>query len=197
VITVRLLLRQLRPAVVALLAFTVLVGVVYPLTVFVVGQVAFRDRADGSLVRRDGIVVGSSLLGQAFGEARYFHPRPSAAGDGFDAMASGGSNLGPTNPALLDAVAARVDAYRTENGLPVGATVPVDAVTSSASGLDPHISPANARLQAPRVAAARGLPVDDVLALVAAHTDDRPLGFLGDPGVNVLALNLALDDLER
>ena len=188
-------LRQLRPAALALAVFTVLTGVVYPVAVWAVGTVAFHDRAEGSLVRRDGVLVGSSLLGQSFTSAQYFHPRPSAAGDGYDAGASSGSNLGPHNPALLDAVAARVVAYRDENGLSADVPVPVDAVTASASGLDPHISVANARLQAARVARERGLPLDQVLALVDRHTDRAPLGILGDPGVNVLGLNLALDDL--
>jgi potassium-transporting ATPase KdpC subunit len=186
-------LRQLAPAVTALLVFTVLLGLLYPLVVTGIAQLGFRSEADGSLVERDGVVVGSRLIGQSFTSPGYFHPRPSAAGDGYDAMASGGSNLGPTNPALLDSVAERVLAYRQENGLGAEVAVPVDAVTSSASGLDPHISVANARLQAPRVAAARGLPVDGVLQLVDEHTDGRALGILNDPGVNVLELNLALD----
>jgi len=157
--------------------------------------VTFSDKADGSLVRRGGRLVGSSLIGQAFTEPKYFHPRPSAAGDGYDAMASGASNLGPTNQDFLKTVAERVAAYRTENGLPAGAKVPVDAVTASGSGLDPHISVANARLQAPRVAQARGLSVAKVEAAIGDHTDTRSLGVLGEDGVNVLGLNLALDTL--
>jgi K+-transporting ATPase ATPase C chain len=137
--------------------------------------------------------VGSRLLGQPFAGDRYFHPRPSAAGTGYDGAASSPSNLGPTNDALLSAVAKRVREYRTLNGVADDAEVPVDAVTSSGSGLDPHISPENARMQAPRVARTRGLPLERVLDLVDAHTDGRGLGFLGDPGVNVLELNLALD----
>jgi K+-transporting ATPase ATPase C chain len=182
--------RQLLPALVAFLALTVLTGIVYPLVVTGVAQVAFPSRADGSLVERDGVVVGSRLIGQPFEGERYFHPRPSAAGDGYDAMSSSASNLGPTNQDLLDAVAERRDAYRQANG----ADAPVDALTASGSGLDPHISPENARLQAPRVAESRDLPLDDVLTLVEEHTDGRSLGFLGDPGVNVLELNLALDE---
>ncbi len=191
----RAFIRQLRPALVALAVFTVAVGVVYPLLVTGIGQVAFSDEADGSLVVRDGAVIGSSLIGQAFSAPGYFHSRPSAAGDGYDASASSGSNLGPLNPDLLDAVKSRVEAYRQENGLSPSQPVPVDAVTASGSGLDPHISVANAHLQAPRVARERGLPVEDVMALVRDHTDGRFLGVLGEPGVNVLELNLALDDL--
>ena len=189
----RAFIRQLRPALVAIAVFTVALGVVYPLVVTAIGQTVFSDRADGSLVRRDGEVVGSELIGQPFSAPGYFHPRPSAAGAGYDATVSGGSNLGPTNPDLLDVVAARAAAYRLENGLAESTPVPVDAVTASASGLDPHISPANARLQAPRVAAARGMTVAAVLAMIEEHTDGRSFGVLGEPGVNVLLLNLALD----
>ncbi|HSC91361.1 MAG TPA: K(+)-transporting ATPase subunit C [Gaiellaceae bacterium] len=181
--------RQLAPAVVVLALLTVLTGLAYPLAVTGAAQVAFADRANGSLLSRDGEVVGSRLIGQEFSGARYFHPRPSAAGAGYDAMASGPSNLGPTNPRLLESVRKRRAAYRRENG----AVAPVDALTASASGLDPHISPANARRQAARVAAARGLGLPAVLSLVGEHTDGRSLGFLGEPGVNVLELNLALD----
>jgi K+-transporting ATPase ATPase C chain len=189
----RAFIRQLAPATIALLVLTVLTGVIYPLLVTGAAQVAFHDKANGSIIRVDGTPVGSKLIGQQFADAKYFHPRPSAAGSGYDGTNSSGSNLGPTNPALLDAVATRVADYRTENGLAATQLVPVDAVTSSASGLDPDISLANARLQAPRVASARGLPVGTVLADISAHIDDRPLGILGDNGVNVLELNLALD----
>jgi K+-transporting ATPase ATPase C chain len=185
--------RQLAAAVVIFLAFTVLTGLVYPLAVTAVAQVAFPGRADGSLIEQNGRVVGSRLIGQAFSGARYFHPRPSAAGNGYDAMASGASNLGPTNGELLRAVRERHAAYRRENDLRPGQAVPIDAVTSSGSGLDPEISVENARLQAPRVARARGRALDDVLALVDEHTVGRSLGFLGEPGVNVLELDLALD----
>jgi potassium-transporting ATPase KdpC subunit len=185
--------RQLTPAVLAVVVFTVLCGVVYPLAVTGVAQVAFREKADGSLIEVDGTVVGSSLIGQQFAAPGYFHPRPSAAGAGYDAMASSFSNLGPTNPGFLAAVQARVAAYRSENGLAATQPVPVDAVTASGSGLDPDISVANAKLQAPRVASARGLRVDRVLALIDEHTSGRQWGFLGEPGVNVLRLNLALD----
>ncbi|MFN0090407.1 MAG: K(+)-transporting ATPase subunit C [Acidimicrobiales bacterium] len=184
---------QLVAALRALLVFTVLCGLVYPLAVTVVAQLAFGDKADGSLVERDGQVVGSKLIGQRFEGDEWFHPRPSAAGDGYDGMASSASNLGPTNDVLLDAVAERVDAYRDLNGLDRDVEVPVDAVTASGSGLDPHISVANARLQASRVAVARALAVEDVLRLVEAHRSRRVLGFLGEEAVNVLELNLALD----
>lgn len=185
--------RQLAPAIVVFLALTLLTGVVYPLAVTAVAQVAFHDEANGSLVERDGTVVGSRLLGQEFEGDEYFQPRPSAAGAGYDGTASGPSSLGPTNPTLLDDVRERVAAYRRENGLPTDAVVPVDAVTSSGSGLDPHISPENARLQASRVARSRGISLARVLELVGEHTTGRSLGFLGEPGVNVLELNLALD----
>jgi K+-transporting ATPase ATPase C chain len=185
--------RQLLPALVAFLAFTVLTGIAYPLAVTGVAQVAFPARADGSLIERNGEVLGSRLIGQPFSGARYFHPRPSAAGDGYDAMASSPSNLGPTNEDLLEAVEEREAAYRRENRLGPDEQVPIDALTSSGSGLDPLISLANARSQAPRVGRARELDLDEVLALVDEHTEGRSLGFLGEPGVNVLELNLALD----
>ena len=187
-------LRQLRPAIVAVLVFTVICGLAYPLAVTAVAQVGWGDTADGPLIERDGVVVGSELIGQPFVSPQYFHPRPSAAGDGYDGAASSGSNLGPTNEDYLATVAERVAAYRAENGLGDDALVPVDAVTASGSGLDPQISVRNARLQAPRVAAERGIELDEVLALIDDHTTQRPLGILGDPGVNVLELNLALDD---
>jgi K+-transporting ATPase ATPase C chain len=189
----RQFIRQLRPAVIALGVFTVICGLVYPLLITGISQLAFHDEANGSLISRNGVVVGSSLIGQQFSSPQYFHPRPSAAGTGYDAGASSGSNLGPHNSALLDAVAQRVTAYRAENGLGADVPVPVDAVTSSASGLDPEISLVNARLQAPRVAAARGMSVALVLQEIDRHTRKRDLAVLGDPGVNVLLLNLALD----
>lgn len=187
--------RQLLPALRMLAVLTVLCGLAYPLLVTGIAQASMAAKADGSLlVDADGEVVGSSLLGQAFEGDEWFSPRPSAAGDGYDATASSASNLGPTSPDLLASVAERVAAYRTQNGLAEDAVVPVDAVTASGSGLDPHISVANARLQAARVAGARGLEVDEVLALVDDHTEGRSLGFLGEPGVNVVTLNLALAD---
>lgn len=202
--------RQLLPAVVLVLLATLGCGVLYPLVVTGVAQVAFPDAADGHLVERDGRVVGSSQVGQGFSDPAWFHGRPSAAGaaasgslvageradpDDLAERSSSGSNLGPTNQELLAAVEQRASAYRAENGLADDEPVPVDAVTASGSGLDPHISIANARLQVHRVAAVRGLDVDEVLALVDDHTDGRALGFLGEPGVNVLELNLALDEL--
>jgi K+-transporting ATPase ATPase C chain len=191
------------------LVMTVLLGLAYPLIGTGIAQALFKSKADGSLVEVDGKVIGSKELGQQFTEAKYFHGRPSAAGitasgslddqgqagDPKDKslMNSGGSNLGPTNPTLLDDVSKAVAAYRKENHLSASTSVPVDAVTSSGSGVDPEISVANARLQAARVAEARGLPVSKVDQLIDQYTDGRSLGFLGDPGVNVLELNLALD----
>jgi potassium-transporting ATPase KdpC subunit len=188
-----ILLRQLRPAFLAMVAFTLLLGLAYPLVVTGLSQVLWHDKANGSLIKRDGVVVGSSLIGQQFTSPQYFHPRPSAAGDGYDGSASSGSNLGPTNPDFLKTVSERVAAYRSENGLGADALVPVDAVTASGSGLDPQISVRNARLQAPRVARERGLDLAVVLQAIDDHTSQRPLAVLGDPGVNVLELNLALD----
>lgn len=185
--------RQLAPALMVFIALTLLTGIAYPLAVTGVAQVAFPGRADGSLIERGGRVVGSRLIGQAFTEPRYFHPRPSAAGEGYDGIASSASNLGLTNPELIDEVRARSAAYRRENDLRPGQRVPIDAVTTSGSGLDPDISVANARLQAARVARARSLDLNVVQALIEEHTDGRSLGFLGEPGVNVLELNLALD----
>ena len=191
--------RQLLTGLRITIALTILVGLAYPLAMTAIAQALMKDKANGSFVSENGKVVGSSLIGQNFTlkngdpDPRYFQPRPSNAGDGYDAMASSGSNLGPSNPDLVTGVKDRVKAYRTLNGLAANAPVPVDAVTSSASGLDPDISVANARLQAARVARARGLSPSRVLALVAAHTQDRPFGIFGEKAVNVLELNLALD----
>ena len=186
--------RQLFPALRVLLVLTVVTGLLYPLVVLAIGQGVFSDRADGSLIRRDSHVVGSSLLGQNFAKPRYFHPRPSAAGaDGYDGAASGASNLGPSNPALTKAVRERAAQYRNENGLAADVRVPVDAVTASGSGLDPDISVANARVQVARVAKARGLGDASVRKLVDDHVTDRQAGVLGEETVNVLNLNLALD----
>ena len=191
----RALARQIRPAIIMIALFTVVLGVAYPLVVTAVSQVAFNDRADGSLIERDGEVLGSRLVGQTFTSPEYFHSRPSAAGNGYDGGASSGSNLGPTSRDLIAAVVERAVAYRELNGLPADAEVPVDAVTASGSGLDPHISVANARVQARRVADARGLDIGVVDELIAEHTQGRAFGILGEPGVNVVTLNLALDDL--
>jgi len=182
----------------AALAATLVLGLVccgiYPAVVTFLGQAMFRDRADGSLIRDpSGRIVGSRLIGQAFTADKYFQSRTSAAGNGYDGLSSGGSNLGPTSKKLRDSVASNVADYRAHNGLATNATVPADAATASGSGLDPHISVENARLQSARVAAARGLSAEVVRALVTHHTAPPVLGFLGDPGVNVVTLNLALD----
>jgi K+-transporting ATPase ATPase C chain len=185
--------RQWLPTIRMLLVLAIGLGLVYPLVILGIGQLAFNDQANGSLVKVDGKVVGSSLIGQNFTATKYFEPRPSAAGTGYDGYSSGASNLGPTNPDLIKAVTDRAVAYRKLNGLAANATVPVDAVTGSASGLDPDISLANARLQAPRVARVRHLPLATVRAMIDSHTDGPTLGFLGEKVVNVLQLNLALD----
>jgi potassium-transporting ATPase KdpC subunit len=189
--------RQLFPALMMTIALTILTGLLYPLVVTGVAQGLFSSRANGSLVKVGGKVVGSSLLGQNFAEPKYFQPRPSAAGsDGYDGLSSSASNLGPSNPVLLKTVAQRVVAYRRLNGMAPNASVPVDAVTASASGLDPDISIANARIQAGRVAKARSLPLATVLAAVSRHTENRQLGFLGERVVNVLELNLDLNRIK-
>jgi potassium-transporting ATPase KdpC subunit len=188
------LITELRGAIMATLILAVVCCGFYPLVVFAVAQVCFHDKANGSLiVGQDGTVLGSKLLGQNFTAEKYFHPRPSAAGNGYDAINSGGSNLGPTSKKLADTIAQNVADYRTQNGLATNAPVPADAVTASGSGLDPHISVRNAELQAPRVAKARNLSVEKVLVQIRANTDPASLGFLGEPGVNVLQLNLALN----
>jgi potassium-transporting ATPase KdpC subunit len=197
-ITVRqslILIQHLRSAMLMTVVLAVLLGIAYPLALTGISQVLFPSQANGSLVRdAQGNVIGSAILAQNFTQPQYFHPRPSAAGsDGYDPTSSGGSNLGPTNQKLIDAVKDRTDAYRAENGLAADVPVPVDAVTDSASGLDPEISPANALIQATRVAQARGMPEDQVRGLVQQNTAGRMLGVLGEPRVNVLELNLALD----
>ena len=185
--------RYLGTAIRMTILTAILLGLLYPLAVTGISQVVFPGAANGSLVKVNGRVVGSSLIAQGFTAAKYFQPRPSAAGSGYDAMASSASNLGPTNRTLVDRVKTEVRAQlRQDPGLRLGA-VPADMVTTSGSGLDPDITVANARAQAPRVAAARGMTLASVLALVADHTTGRQLGFLGEPRVNVLKLNLALD----
>ena len=182
--------KNLITAILMTIVTTLLLGVVYPLVVTGLAQVVFPDKANGQLIERDGKIVGSRIIGQTFSSPGYFRSRPSAAGIGYDAANSAGTNLGPTNKKLVDAVKAAVDAAKQENP---GAPVPIDLVTSSASGLDPHLSPASAAFQVPRVARERGISAVDVQRLVDAHTERRQLGFLGEPVVNVLELNLALD----
>ena len=187
---------EIRGAVMSTLILAVICCGLYPLIVFGISQALFHDKANGSLiVDQNGIVHGSKLLAQGFTAEKYFHPRPSAAGNGYDASSSGGGNLGPTSQKLNDAIKDRIDAYRKENGLGGNEPVPADAVTASGSGLDPHISLHNAQLQIARVAKARGLSEDKVRELVEQNTEGRDLGVFGEPGVNVLQLNLALDEL--
>lgn len=188
---------DLRGAILSTIILALICCGVYPLVVFGIGQVFFRDKANGSLILdTNGTVRGTKLLGQGFAGEEYFHPRPSAAGNGYDAANSSGSNLGPTSGKLAGLIKDRVNAYRKENGLKDGDPVPGDAVTASGSGLDPHISPRNAELQTPRVAKTRGLNEENVRALIRANTDLPDLGVLGDPGVNVLTLNLSLDQIK-
>jgi potassium-transporting ATPase KdpC subunit len=185
--------QQLLPGLRMTLVMTVLTGLIYPLAVTGLSQLLFRDKANGSLITVNGQVVGSELIGQNFTRPEYFQPRPSAAGnDGYDPTASGGSNLGPTNKKLIDRVQASVEKFHKDNPGYQGA-IPADLLTASGSGLDPHISPASADAQAERVAKARGVSVSQVQALIASHTEGRDLGFLGEPRVNVLLLNLDLD----
>jgi K+-transporting ATPase ATPase C chain len=196
-------LKQLRTAFLMTVVLTVLTGLAYPLAMTALAQVIFPYQANGSLIERNGIVIGSELIGQSFVNPNtgrtlpgYFRGRPSAAftpGDGNNTLVSSGSNYGPTNQALIDRVRQDVAIIREENQLPAGEQIPVDLVTASGSGLDPHISPASAELQVPRVARERGMTEDEVRALVAANTEGRTLGFLGEPRVHVLKLNLALD----
>jgi K+-transporting ATPase ATPase C chain len=202
--------KQLRPAIMSVLVFTILTGLIFPSVITMIAKAIFPHQASGSLIELNGKVVGSEIIGQNFTAPGYFHPRPSAAGSGYDASASGGTNLGPTSDKLINGIHKKLPdgkddptnfdgikdlaaAYRKDNGLPDNAPVPPDAVTRSASGLDPHISPANAALQVARVARARDLSQDQVEKVVAENTAGRQLGFLGEPGVNVLKLNLTLD----
>jgi K+-transporting ATPase ATPase C chain len=188
------LIHDLRSSVMAVLVLAVVCCGLYPLAVFAIGQILFHEKANGSLiVDASGTVRGSTLLGQQFTGDKYFNSRPSAAGNGYDASSSSGSNLGPTSQKLSDAVKDRIAEYRKKNGLKDSDPVPADAVTASGSGLDPHISLKNAELQTPRVAKARGLTEEKVRALIRQNTDERDLGLLGEPGVNVLKLNLSLD----
>lgn len=185
------MLNHIRPAVVMIALFTGVLGVAYPFAVTGVAQTVFSEQADGSLVRdKAGKVVGSALVGQTFAEPVYLHPRPSAAGDGYDASSSSGANLGPLNPDLIAQVKTDADALRAATG---AAVIPADAVTASASGLDPHISPAYARLQAARIAQARGVAVQEVSKVIEQHVEGRTFGVLGQPRVNVLLTNMALD----
>jgi K+-transporting ATPase ATPase C chain len=189
-------IQDLRTAIVALIAFTLLTGLAYPYAITGIAQVAFHRQANGSFVEQNGQTVGSSLVGQNFSGAAYFHPRPSAAGvDGYDASASSGSNLGPSSQVLADRVSAGVVDVREDEGLAPDGRVPVDAVTTSASGLDPHISPAYAELQVARVARERSATESDLRQVVERYTDGATFGVLGEPRVNVLKLNLALDTM--
>ena len=188
-------LKELWTSIVATVVLCVVVSGIYPVLIWGVGQLLFPHQANGSLVENNGQIVGSKLLAQGFSGAKYFHPRPSAAGTGYDPLNSGGSNLGPTSQKLMDGIKANVIQYRQENGLSTEAVVPADAVTASGSGLDPHISLQNARLQVARVAKERGLTEEAVRAEVTKATDNALLGIGGDPGVNVLKANLALDAL--
>ena len=187
------MLAQLRPAIMLTVVMTALTGLAYPYAVTGVAQVAFPDQANGSLIERDGKVIGSSLIAQGFASEQYFHARPSAAGQGYDATSSSGSNLGPTSKALIDRVTASVKDLQKTSDQPI----PVDLITTSGSGLDPDITPAGANYQVARVAKARGLSPEQVQALVNDHVEGRQLGFVGEPHVNVLSLNLALDQLKK
>jgi potassium-transporting ATPase KdpC subunit len=191
------LLQELKTSALATLILAILLCGIYPVVVWGIAQLVFPKQANGSLLNPDGRVIGSSLIGQPFSGERYFHPRPSAAGaDGYDATSSGGSNLGPLSQKLMDQVKERTSAYRAENQIPAEVPIPADAVTASGSGLDPHISSRNAELQTLRVAKARGISADDVRKEISRSTQGPVLGFLGEAGVNVLRLNLALDAIE-
>ena len=188
------ILKEIKTSIIVILILLVICCAIYPLVIYGVGQLLFPRQANGSLVLdSDGKPIASTLLGQTFSDAKYFNPRPSAAGNGYDSTSSGGSNYGATSQALHDAVQQRVADYRKANDLPDSQAVPADAVTASGSGLDPHISWKNAQLQLPRVAKARGLSEADLTKLVDQCTDGRDFGILGEPGVNIVKLNLALD----
>jgi potassium-transporting ATPase KdpC subunit len=187
--------KHLTTAFLMTIATTILLGVLYPLLITVVAQVLFKDKANGQLRYRNGVAIGSRIIAQPFTSAKYFHPRPSAAGNnGYDAGNSGGTNFGPTNQKLIDRIQADAKTLHDENP---SQPIPVDLITTSASGLDPEITPAAAEFQIPRVARERGLPESTIRDLVQKHTDQRDLGLLGEPRVNVFELNLALDDLSR
>jgi K+-transporting ATPase ATPase C chain len=187
--------KQIYPAIAITVVLTVLLGIIYPLVVTGLALILFKDKANGSLIEKDGRVIGSRLIGQPFAGPGYFHSRPSNAGSGYDAGASSGTNLGPTSQKLLETnVKAAAEALKEENP---NVPIPVDLVTASGSGLDPHITPAAAEFQIPRVASERNMTPDEVRKLVKEHTEGRQLGFLGEPGVNVLELNLALDAAKR
>jgi K+-transporting ATPase ATPase C chain len=189
---------NIKNTVLVTIVLTIICCGIYPVVVYGLGQLLFHHKANGSLIiGADGKVLGSELLGQPFSSDKYFHPRPSAAGTGYDGSSSGGTNLGPTSQKLADSVKAAVEQYRKENNLPVDCNVPADAVTSSASGLDPHISPENAEIQVARVAKARNLDPATVRELVETYTDKPWLGIIGDSGVKVLPLNLALDNMGK
>ena len=187
------MLKQLKPALIIFGLLAVLTGLVYPGVITGLAQLIFPHQANGSLITQNGQVVGSELIGQPFSAPGYFHPRPSAAGDGYDAVSSGGSNLGPTSQKLIDAVKERIAVYRAENKLAPEVLIPADAVTASASGLDPHISVKNALLQASRVAGVRGVGEEALRKKILSHTEGRDLGIFGEPRVNVLMLNLDMD----
>lgn len=204
------MLKQLRPAIMSVIVMTVFFGLVFPMVVTGIARAAFPHQANGSLIIQNGKVIGSELIGQNFAKPEYFHPRPSAAGNGYDATSSSGTNLGPTSDKLINGIHKKLPdgkddpghfdgikdlagAFRKENGLAANAEVPADAVTRSSSGLDPHITPANAELQVGRVAKARGVGEDQVRKVLDENTEGRQLGFLGEPRVNVLKLNIALD----
>jgi len=188
------ILLEIKNSLIATIVFAIVLCGLYPLVIYGAAQLFFPDKANGSLIEgKDRKLIGSELLGQMFSGEKYFHPRPSAAGTGYEATNSGGTNLGPTSQKLRDSVKAAIEQYRKENNLAVNLLIPADAVTSSGSGLDPHITPANARLQIARVAKARGMNEKNLQTLVTRYTEGPQFGILGDPGVNVLKLNLALD----